>query len=37
LTYTYLDSREDLGTIAEIYKLVPDFKWPEPVAVYPPK
>jgi hypothetical protein len=37
LTYTYLDSRKDLGTIAEIYKLVPDFKWPEPVEVYPPK
>ena len=37
LTYTYLDSREDLGVIAEIYKIVPEFKWPEPVGVYPPK
>ncbi len=35
MTYTYLDSRKDLGVIAEIYKLTPDFKWPEPVAVYP--
>ncbi|MEA5114075.1 MAG: VOC family protein [Geobacteraceae bacterium] len=37
LTYTYLDSREDLGVIAEIYNLVPDFKWPEPEGVYPEK
>jgi len=37
LTYTYLDSRKDLGVIAEIYKLVPDFKWPEPESVYPAK
>ena len=35
LTYTYLDSRKDLGVIAEIYKLVPEFKWPEPAARYP--
>ena len=35
LTYTYLDSRKDLGVIAEIYDLVPDFQWPEPLAVYP--
>jgi hypothetical protein len=37
LTYTYLDSRKDLGVIAEIYKLVPDFKWPKPESVYPAK
>ena len=37
LTYTYLDSRKDLGVIAEIYKLVPDFKWPKPESVYPEK
>lgn len=35
MTYTYLDSLKDLGIIAEIYKLDPDFKWPEPVSVYP--
>jgi len=35
LTYTYLDSLNDLGIVAEIYKLDPDFKWPEPEAVYP--
>lgn len=37
MTYTYLDSTEDLGIIAEIYKLEPDFKWPEPAEVYPSK
>jgi len=37
LTYTYLDSCKDLATIAEIYDLVPDFKWPKPQAVYPEK
>jgi methylmalonyl-CoA/ethylmalonyl-CoA epimerase len=37
LIYTYLDSRKDLGIIAEIYKLVPDFKWPEPESIYPEK
>jgi catechol 2,3-dioxygenase-like lactoylglutathione lyase family enzyme len=37
LTYTYLDSRNDLGIIAEIYKLAPDFKWPAPESIYPEK
>jgi 4-hydroxyphenylpyruvate dioxygenase-like putative hemolysin len=37
MTYTYLDSQKDLGLVAEIYKLQPDFEWPEPVAVYPPQ
>jgi hypothetical protein len=37
LTYTYLDSREDLKVIAEIYNLVPDFAWPAPESVYPVK
>lgn len=37
MTYTYLDSEKDLGLIAEIYDLAPDFDWPEPVAVYPPR
>lgn len=37
MTYTYLDSRKDLGVIAEIYKLAPDFQWPKPQAVYPPE
>ncbi|MGE4544242.1 MAG: VOC family protein [Pedobacter sp.] len=35
LTYTYLDSQKDLNLIAEIYKPVPDFEWPEPLAIYP--
>lgn len=34
-TYTYLTTQEDLGVIAEIYDVPPDFQWPEPVAVYP--
>ncbi|MGD0487733.1 MAG: VOC family protein [Syntrophorhabdales bacterium] len=37
LTYTYLDLRKDLGLIAEIYDIAPDFQLPEPVAVYPEK
>jgi methylmalonyl-CoA/ethylmalonyl-CoA epimerase len=37
LTYTYLDVRKDLGLIAEIYDIVPDFQLPGPAAVYPKK
>jgi hypothetical protein len=33
LTYTYLDSCNDLGLIAEFCKLVFDFIWPEPDSV----
>ena len=35
LTYTYLDEGKDLGLIAEIYHIAPDFRLPEPAAVYP--
>lgn len=36
-TYTYLTTEGDLKFIAEIYNPPPDFKWPEPDAVYPAK
>ncbi len=36
-TYTYLTTQDDLKFIAEIYNPPPDFEWPEPDAVYPPK
>jgi hypothetical protein len=36
-TYTYLDTRKDLGIITEIYKRTSDFKVPEPADTYPKK
>ena len=36
-TYTYLDTRKDLGVISEIYKRTPDFREPPPDSIYPKK
>lgn len=35
--YDYRDTRDDLKCIVELYGPDPDFEWPDPVAVYPPK
>ncbi len=33
--YTYFDTRDDLGTIAEIYRVPAGFEWPPADATYP--
>ena len=35
LTYTYMSTQDDLGVIAEIYDIDPNFIWPEPEDKYP--
>lgn len=36
-TYSYMDTQEPLGMIAEIYKRAPGFQRPPPEAVWPPR
>jgi hypothetical protein len=36
LRYTYLDTAQDLGVVAEVWEPSPGFQFPKPHEVYPP-